>query len=95
MASCGKFNFLLSEGEYLLAYGHDRLHYLERDHQRGHAGAAADVVFVATEPLSSDDRWRAFSAGELRIYRRGRLVAQLKTKPRAPAPEAASILRIA
>jgi len=88
VASCGKFNFLMSDGEHLLAYGHDRLHYLECHHQRGSSEVAEDVVFVATEPLSSDNGWRTFGTGELRIYRRGRLVVRLETRPRAPTSEA-------
>ncbi len=29
VSSLGKFNFLMSDGEHLIAYRHDRLHYLE------------------------------------------------------------------
>jgi glutamine amidotransferase len=61
----GKFNFLLSDGSVLIAYGHDRLHYEE------HQG---DYVLVATEPLGDGD-WQAFAPGELRVYRQGRLLA--------------------
>lgn len=72
IATLGKFNFLLSDGACLIAYGHDRLHYL--DH---HAGRD-QLSLVATEPLSSG-AWRPFARGELRIYQRGRLLLQLKT----------------
>ena len=81
VASLGEFNFLMSEGEHLLAYGHDHLHFLEH-HRRG--GSRPDITFIATEPLPPYDGWQAFSAGELRIYRRGRLVARLDTAPSAP-----------
>lgn len=74
----GKFNFLLSEGSVLIAYGHDRLHYAERPD-----GAA----LVATEPLDGGD-WRAFAPGELRVYRDGALLAA-HTAPSAPADRAA------
>ncbi|MBZ0105978.1 MAG: class II glutamine amidotransferase [Sulfuricella denitrificans] len=72
VASLGKFNFLLSDGERLIAYGHDHLHHLERD---GH-------VLVATEPLTGDPAWLPFEAGELRIYRAGQLAGRLSTRPR-------------
>lgn len=64
IASLGKFNFLLSDGRILIAYGHDRLHYLEAS-----AGA-----LIATEPLD-DGPWRPFAARELRVYQDGALLA--------------------
>lgn len=72
IAALGKFNFLLSDGAYLIAYGHNRLHYLD------HPGGRDHLSLVATEPLSSDG-WRPFARGELRIYKGGRLLMQLKT----------------
>lgn len=75
VASLGKFNFLLSDGENLIAYGHDRLHYLEQD------GKRADSVMIATEPLTGDAGWVPFEAGELRIYRFGKLAGQFFTRP--------------
>ena len=75
IAAHGKFNFLLSDGEYLIAYGHDRLHYLE-------AGAGPDIrAVVATEPLPMGAGWISFEPGELRIYRAGTLVEQMLTRP--------------
>jgi glutamine amidotransferase len=71
IASHGQFNFLLSDGEYLIAYGHDRLHYWEY----------ADSAMIATEPLSGDDKWVAFALGELRVYRSGRRVGRILTRP--------------
>lgn len=69
IASLGKFNFLMSDGEYLIAYGHDRLHYLER------RGSRAHMAMVATEPLGGEDGWTAFGPGELRVYRHGKMAA--------------------
>lgn len=66
----GKFNFLLSDGDVLVAYGHDRLHYLED------AGGPHDLALVATEPLTAEG-WRPFAPGELRVYRAGRLALRL------------------
>ncbi|BCB28127.1 class II glutamine amidotransferase [Sulfurimicrobium lacus] len=71
VASHGKFNFLMSDGEHLIAYGHDRLHYLERTDD------IFDSVMIATEPLIPNADWISFELGELRIYRRGKLTLQL------------------
>ena len=75
IARHGKFNFLLSDGEYLIAYGHDRLHYLEA------ADPALASVWIATEPLGDDAGWTPFAPGELRIYRAGVQVAGSQTHP--------------
>lgn len=77
IARHGKFNFLLSDGEHLIAYGHDRLHY--RD-----TGAA---VLVATEPLGGETGWTPFTPGELRIWRDGERVQRIETHPPAPVPD--------
>ncbi|MEW6330608.1 MAG: class II glutamine amidotransferase, partial [Pseudomonadota bacterium] len=72
LASQGRFNFLMSDGEHLIAYGHDRLH--------GRDGAG--IAVIATEPLTADPGWLAFEPGELRVYRRGELIAHCFTHPR-------------
>lgn len=82
IASHGKFNFLMSDGEYLIAYGHDRLHYLEQGEDM------ADSAMIATEPLPGEGSWVAFDPGELRIYRLGKLVGRLITRPHQTAKEA-------
>lgn len=68
IATLGQFNFLLSDGRTLVAYGHDRLHYLESS--EGYSRCA----LVATEPLD-DDPWQPFAARELRVYQDGVLLA--------------------
>jgi glutamine amidotransferase len=68
IATLGKFNFLLSDGRILIAYGHDRLHYLESSEEQGRC------ALVATEPLS-DDAWAPFAPQELRVYQAGALLA--------------------
>jgi len=78
IATHGKFNFLLSDGKLLIAYGHDRLHYL---HQIVTTDEANSIVMVATEPLGEPSRWTAFAPGELRIYQDGMLLKQLSTGP--------------
>lgn len=74
LASHGRFNFLMSDGSYLIAYGHDRLHSVEQ--RRG----GRKLVLVATEPLTPDEPWEAFAAGELRVYREGRLIKQIQAQ---------------
>lgn len=79
IATLGKFNFLLSDGRDLIAYGHDRLHQLEIDDESGCR------IIVATEPLT-DGAWQPFAAGELRVYRDGKPIARLGDKtPVSPA----------
>ncbi|MHB1173823.1 MAG: class II glutamine amidotransferase [Sulfuriferula sp.] len=89
VASYGQFNFLISDGEYLVAYAHDRLYYLERHDQSLEMGAL-EVALIATEPLPSCAPWLPFEPGELRIYRHGRLVGDMKTYPPLPPKKAAA-----
>lgn len=74
IARYGKFNFLLSDGEHLIAYGHDRLHFRETE----------AAVLVATEPLDEPAAWVPFAPGELRIWRSGVQVGRVGTHPPAP-----------
>jgi glutamine amidotransferase len=91
IASYGQFNFLMSDGEYLVAYAHDRLHYLEH-HDPSLEMGAQDVALIATEPLSSCTPWLPFEPGELRIYHHGRLVGSKKTCPPVPVKPATQSL---
>lgn len=84
IASHGKFNFLMSDGEYLIAYGHDRLHYLEREMPDSGDGSPENCAMIATEPLSGNESWTAFAPGELRIYRCGKIVGCILTRPSVP-----------
>ncbi len=70
ISALGKFNFLLSDGRILVAYGHDRLHYLDRVDGQG------TRAVVATEALTAD-AWQPFAPGELRVYRDGVLLVSL------------------
>ncbi|MHB1678056.1 MAG: class II glutamine amidotransferase [Sulfuriferula sp.] len=83
VASYGQFNFLLSDGENLVAYAHDRLHYLEHHDSKRETGAL-DIAYIATEPLLSCAPWLPFEPGELRIYRHGQLVGNRQTHPPVP-----------
>lgn len=87
VASYGKFNFLMSDGEHLIAYGHDRLHFLERDETRSPGNGASDTVLIATEPLDHHAGWIPFQPGELRIYRLGGLAGKVMTRPHSAATD--------
>jgi glutamine amidotransferase len=78
IARHGEFNFLLSDGDYLVAYGHDRLHWLES------TDGPDAVALIATEPLNGHAAWIEFAPGELRIYRAGVRVGRIATHPPAP-----------
>lgn len=87
VASLGKFNFLMSDGEHLIAYGHDRLHYLERSTADHLDGTPINSILIATEHLNENEKWTAFEAGELRVYRSGKLIGQVMTQPiQLPTP---------
>lgn len=81
-ASRGRFNFLMSDGVHLIAYGHDRLHSLVGANAGLRLDVAGDAVIIATEPLTEDPEWLAFEPGELRVYRAGRQIAHIITHPR-------------
>lgn len=70
IASYGRFNFLLSDGDVLIAYGHDRLHLLAQRVDR------FSRTLVATEPLTADD-WEPFRPGEFRVFRAGEQILRL------------------
>lgn len=86
LASHGRFNFLMSDGIHLIAYGHDRLHRLADARAAFRLDTAAEMAVIATEPLTADPGWLAFEPGELRVYRAGRQIAQFITNPRVMAP---------
>ena len=83
VASLGKFNFLMSDGEHLIAHGHDRLHYLERTSINASDCSLGSSVLVATEPLSNSPAWTPFQPGELRLYSAGKLIGSMMTETMA------------
>jgi glutamine amidotransferase len=85
IASLGKFNFLMSDGEHLIAYGHDRLHYLEHPSASPTDGGVGHRVLIATEPLDENVAWIAFQPGELRFYRAGKMIGQKMPQPKPVA----------
>ena len=95
LALHGTFNMLLSDGDALYVYASTRLFWLQRQHPFPTAqlvdhelaldlslanGADDRMVLVATEPLTRNEAWRPFEAGELRVF-----VAGAPVWHRAPA----------
>src|SRR5215212_878609 len=83
IAGHGTFNFMLSNGEALWAHCSTRLHRVVRQHPFTRASLQDDdvtvdfaevtsprdrVAVVVTEPLTRDEAWSAFAAGELRVF---------------------------
>lgn len=99
IAAHGRFNFLLSDGLALYAHASTRLHWLQREHpfqtaqlvdrdltlDLSEANAPDDrMVLIATEPLTRNECWTPFGAGELRVFVDGEPVWR-----RAPASRSA------
>lgn len=83
IAQHGAFNFLLSEGEHLFAHCSTSLHAVSRQPPFGQAQLVdCDAVInlahhnqpddrmtlVATQPLTQNEAWEAFTPGELRLF---------------------------
>ena len=64
----GEFNFMLSNGEHLIAHAHTRLHALHRT--CAEEGCPQDVFLLATTPLT-DEPWSASPPGTLLVLTRG------------------------
>lgn len=105
IAQHGTFNFLLSDGEALYAFCSTRLFALARAHPFATAhlvdqdmtldlsvpnGPDDHMALVATEPLTRNESWTPFAAGELRVFVAGRPVwARVPAAAvAAPAPAA-------
>lgn len=82
----GSFNFILSNGDVLLAHCSTRLHVVLRAYPfasaslldcerridfRRHNHLDDRMAVVATEPLTTDEAWQAFAPGELRMFAGG------------------------
>lgn len=91
LRSLGVFNLLLADGEYLYTYCSTKLAHITRRAPFGKAELSdaeltvnfaehtttADVVsVVATEPLTCNEEWVRMQAGELLVWRHGRIEAR-------------------
>ena len=74
IAGQGRFNFLMSDGIHLLAYGHDRLYHLRRRDK------GITTIQIASEPLTDDGGWEAFKPGELLVARHGEVVTIMQSR---------------
>jgi len=83
----GRFNFLLSDGRVLFAYGDNSLFYVQRKAPFGFAALEDDqykvnlseikahdekAIIIATEPLTSNEKWRRITG--LKIFMEGELL---------------------
>ncbi|WP_290648266.1 class II glutamine amidotransferase [Aquisalimonas sp.] len=90
-AQLGVFNLLLSNGDWLLTFCSTRMVAITRRAPFGPARLKdADVTVdfesqttprdivsvIATEPLTSDERWDHYRPGEWRLWRKGEVVSQ-------------------
>ena len=106
IAAHGNFNFLLCDGEALYVRASTRLHWVERSHpfataqlidhdltlDLGSANAAGDrMVLVATEPLTRNEAWQAFEAGEMQVFVAGRPVWRRPAPAQAALPAADAV----
>lgn len=86
LAVHGSFNFLLSNGDALWAHASTHLHWLVRQHPFRSARLQDEdltvnfaelttpqdrVAVIVTEPLTADETWQAFAAGELKVFQGG------------------------
>jgi glutamine amidotransferase len=101
----GRFNFLLSDGEALYAHCSSKLFWLKREHPFATAhlvdhdlsmdlsvanGPQDRMMLVATEPLTRNEAWVPFKAGEMQVFVGGESVWQ--RAPRVTSP-VATVLR--
>jgi predicted glutamine amidotransferase len=92
--SHGAFNFLLSNGDTLIAHCSTRLSYVIRRAPfptpqlkdcdvrvdfNHHTQSNDRVAIVATQPLTSDETWTTIDPGTLCLFREGEIVAQVPT----------------
>lgn len=97
----GRFNFLMSCGDFLIAHCSDRLYHLERSWPFSQArlvdqdlsidfskitSPADRVCFIATAPLTLDEPWVAFAPGEMILFRDGAPIARALRPAAAPQP---------
>ncbi len=84
----GIFNFLLSNGQFLISYCSTRLHYVARrwpfstahlidadmsmDFAQ-HTTPEDRIAVIATQPLTDNEIWQAFAPGDLCLFQGGEL----------------------
>ncbi len=91
IAAHGVFNMMLSDGTTLFAHCSTRLHYIVRQHPFAQAKLSDEdlsvdfsevttpndrVALIVTEPLTTNETWLPFAAGELKVFVDGTPVAR-------------------
>ena len=74
MSRLGKFNFLLSEGQHLFAYGHTSLYAVNRVCRQESCDTperAQRVMLVATQPTTGYESWRKLPGDRITVFRKG------------------------
>lgn len=86
IARHGTFNFILSNGDFLLAHCSTQLHYVVRSYPfasaslvdcdvqidfRQHNHLDDQIVVIATLPLTTGEQWHRFAPGELKLFAGG------------------------
>ncbi|UNM97083.1 class II glutamine amidotransferase [Ignatzschineria rhizosphaerae] len=94
----GIFNFILSNGEWMIAHSSTLLHYIIRQAPFGEATLLDDdvnidfaavttpkdrVAVIATLPLTSNENWHQFATNELLMFEEGAVVLQDCKDPQA------------
>lgn len=89
IAQHGTFNMMLSNGEAMFAHCSTRLHYIVRKYPFTSASLSDDdlavdfstlttpqdrVAVIVTEPLTNNETWTPFHAGELKVFVDGELI---------------------
>lgn len=106
IARHGRFNFLLSDGQALYAHASTRLFWLRREHPFPTAhlvdhdialdlsvanGPDDRMVLVATEPLTRNEPWQPFGAGELQVFVAGEPVWRHTARTRIVGDDAMGV----
>ncbi|HEY5993648.1 MAG TPA: class II glutamine amidotransferase [Gallionellaceae bacterium] len=96
LAGMGIFNFLLSNGEWLMAHCSTELAYIQRRAPFASAHLKDEdvmvdfsqvttpsdrVAVIATQPLTDNENWTAMPPGSLWLFREGEAAGQLATQP--------------
>jgi len=86
----GVFNMLLSDGEYVMSYCSNNLHWLTRCAPFGEASLLDEevvidfqsettpndvVTLITTRPLTGNENWVKMAPGEFNLFRMGERVA--------------------
>ncbi|MGL5225589.1 MAG: class II glutamine amidotransferase [Aeromonas sp.] len=90
LRSLGVFNMLLSDGEYVMSYCTNNLHWLTRCAPFGEASLLDEAVvidfqrettpndvvtLITTQPLTGNEHWVKMAPGEFNLFRMGERIA--------------------